>query len=104
MIRHAVVLILVASLTASCSQNIGPMPPQKSEKQPAPQANFATVDPATAATIHGTIHLTGSSPAPVEIDMGMDPGCTISSKQPNFSQQYEVGKSGGLRNVYVYVK
>jgi len=65
---------------------------------------LTTVDPATAASIHGTIHLQGSAPVPVRIDMGMDPGCTFSTNQPNFSQQYVVGKGGGLGNVYVYVK
>ena len=80
------------------------MPPQSTESQASPQTKFTVVDPATAAEIHGAIHFTGAAPAPVEIDMGMDPGCTIASKQRNFSQQYVVGKGGGLGNVYVYVK
>lgn len=71
--------------------------------KPAAAQTVTTVDPATAATIHGVIHFTGSAPEPVQIDMGMDPGCTISNHQPNFSQQYVV-KHGALANVYVYVK
>jgi plastocyanin len=96
-------LVGSALLLSACNQNTRPMPPQKTETQSS-QVKLTVVDPATAATIQGTIRLAGSAPAPVEIDMGMDPGCTISSKQPNFSQQYVVGKGGGLANVYVYVK
>jgi plastocyanin len=101
--RHLLLLTLAASISgAGCSQNVGPIPPQKNAT--VSQIKFTVVDPATAGSIHGTIRLKGSAPAPVDIDMGMDPGCTIASKQPNFSQQYLVGKSGGLGNVYVYVK
>lgn len=81
------------------------MPEQsKNERAPAVQTKLTVVDPATAATIRGTIHFTGTAPAPVEIDMGMDPGCTLANKDTNFSQQFLVGKTGGLANVYVYIK
>ena len=101
-------LLLVGSLAfllTACSQNTRPMPPASEQPKAAQSSKKLTsVDPATAAGFHGTIHLQGSAPAPVQIDMGMDPGCTISSKQPNFGQQYVVGKGGGLGSVYVYVK
>src|SRR5690242_21677423 len=93
------VLIL---LLASCSQNTRPMPDNAAEKRAAP-AKFAVIDPGSAGTIHGIIHFSGEAPAPVSIDMGMDPGCTISNSEPNFSQQYVVN-AGALANVYVYVK
>ena len=101
--------ILLVSLAtsifgASCSQNTGPMPPQENANQASAHVRFTVVDPATMGSIHGTIHLTGSVLAPVQIDMGMDPGCTFSTKQPNFGQQYVVGKGGGLGNVYVYIR
>jgi plastocyanin len=76
--------------------------PANSGKPPAAQT-LTAIDLATAGSIHGVIHFTGTAPAPVEIDMGMDPGCTIANPQPNFSQQYVV-KHGQLANVYVYVK
>ncbi|PYY24234.1 MAG: hypothetical protein DMG62_04300 [Acidobacteria bacterium] len=100
-------LLLAVSLAfflSACSQNTRTMPATEQPKANESPRKLTTVDPATAASLHGTIHLQGSVPAPVEIDMGMDPGCTISNKQPNFSQQYVVGKGGGLGNVYVYVK
>lgn len=81
------------------------MPEQsKNEKATAAQTKFTVVDPATAATIRGTVHFAGVAPASVEIDMGMDPGCMLASKEKNFSQQFVVGKTGGLANVYVYIK
>lgn len=103
--NRSLVLIFVSSLLfTACSQNVGPMPEKsKSEKAPVPQAKLTVVDPATAATIRGTIHFNGTPPAPVEIDMGMDPACALANSQKNFSQQFVVGK-GGLANVYVYVK
>ncbi len=93
-----------ALLFTACSQNVRPMPEQsKNEKAPAAQTKLAVIDPATAATVRGTIHFAGA-PAPVEIDMGMDPGCMLASKEKNFSQQFVVAKGGGLANVYVYIK
>jgi plastocyanin len=97
--------ICFSLLFTACSQNTRPMP-SESEKaggQKTMSANLTVVDPAIAASIHGTIHFSGSPPAPVQIDMGMDPGCTIGKSEPNFSQQFVVGK-GRLANVYVYVK
>jgi plastocyanin len=92
-------------LFTACSQNVRPMPEQsKNEKAPPVQTKLTVVDPATAATIRGTIRFAGTAPAPVEIDMGMDPGCTLASNEKNFSQQFVVGKTGGLANVYVYIK
>lgn len=77
---------------------------QGKEKAAAVETKLTTVDPATAAIIHGTIRFTGTLLAPVEIDMGMDPGCMLANPQKNFSQQFVASKSGGLGNVYVYIK
>lgn len=101
MIRPLVLIGLLAFVLAACNQNTRPMP--SSPEQTKQSATLTTVDPATAANIHGTVRFSGTAPAPVEIDMGMDPGCTISSKEANFSQQFVVNK-GGLGNVYVYIK
>ncbi len=100
-LRAYIVLYVSLFLISSCSQNTRPMPENKAPAQSS--AQLTTVDPATAASIHGVIHFTGSAPAPVQIDMGMDPGCTIENHQANFSQQYVVNH-GALANVYIYVK
>ena len=76
----------------------------KSGGQNTAPANLTVVDPATAASIHGKIHLSGKAPAPAQIDMGMDAACTIGKSEPTYSEQFVVSKGGGLANVYVYVK
>jgi plastocyanin len=79
----------------------------KKEEQPAatpaasaPAAAPATpIDPATTASINGTVKLDGEAPKSVKIDMSQDPAC----KGTNMSEN--VTASGGkLANVFVYVK
>jgi len=60
------------------------------------------LDPATLGTVSGTVHLSGKAPAPVKIDMSMDPVCSITGGN-NFSEQYIV-HGGQLANVYIYIK
>jgi plastocyanin len=100
--RSYLFLCILILLLASCSQNTRPISEKAAEKRAA-SAKFTVVDPATAGSIHGIIHFSGKAPAPVAIDMGMDPGCTLSNLKPNFSQQYVVN-DGALANVYVYLK
>lgn len=66
---------------------------------------YTTVDPATAATVHGTIKFNGTPPAAREIDMSADPACQFADGPPGpkLSEQYVVN-NGGLANVYVYIK
>lgn len=96
----ALFLILLSFLFTACNQNTRPMP---SQSEASAKPAVTTVDPATAATIRGTIRFNGKAPAPIEIDMGQDPACSYGSSQPNMSEQYVV-HNGGLANVYVYVK
>ena len=70
-------------------------------KKSAPSVTYTQVDPATAATISGTIHFTGQAPAKVEIDMAQDPACAMSSA--NMTEQY-VTHGSRLANVFVYIK
>ncbi len=65
--------------------------------------HYTTVDPATSATVRGTISFTGNPPKPLPIDMGTDPGCAQAGSAPNLSTPYLVN-DGRLANVYVYVK
>src|SRR5206468_1088271 len=48
----------------------------KAEKPSAPPTS-APLDPATLGMVSGTIHFSGKAPAPVKIDMSMDPVCSI---------------------------
>jgi hypothetical protein len=65
-------------------------------------AAVAPLDPATLGTVSGTIHFAGKPPAPVKIDMSMDPVCSMTAGD-NFAEQYAV-HDGKLANVYVYIK
>ncbi len=65
-------------------------------------AVVAPLDPATLGTVSGTIRFAGKPPAPVKIDMSMDPVCSMTGGD-NFAEQYIVHE-GKLANVYVYIK
>ncbi len=61
----------------------------------------APVNPATAGNVGGVVHLKGTPPKRVPIDMSMDPACSLAGD--NLTEQYIVNK-GGLGNVFVYIK
>jgi len=58
------------------------------------------VDPATAATIGGTVMFEGTPPPSTTISMASDPGCGTT---PVTSESILVD-NGGLQNVFVYIK
>jgi plastocyanin len=75
----------------------------RKEEQPAaeqPVAQPATpIDPATVATVNGTVRFDGPVPKAQKIDMNQDPGC----KGANEAETVVV-TGGDLANVFVYVK
>ena len=90
------VLLAVAMLTG-CGKK------ESAEQQPsapppaAPTA--APIDPATAATVSGTVKFSGTAPKPAKIDMSQDSNCAGSNTAENL-----VVSGGNLENVFVYVK
>jgi plastocyanin len=78
---------------------------KEAEEQPAaPAAASATpaaapIDPATVATIIGTVKFDGAPPKAAKIDMSQDPNCAGSNTAENV-----VVADGKLANVFVYVK
>jgi hypothetical protein len=84
------------------SNDTGRQPTDEDTKAEAPAPKSAPPDPATLGSVTGTIHLSGKPPAPVKIDMSMDPVCSITGGD-NLTEQYVV-YDGKLANVYVYVK
>ena len=62
------------------------------------------VDAATAGSIAGTATFTGTPPANEAIDMGDEPSCAAAHSTPPARETVVVGGSGGLANVFVYVK
>ena len=61
---------------------------------------IATIDPATAATIIGTVHFEGAVPAAAKIDMSNDSDCGAKLA----SSENLIVDHGNLANVFVYVK
>ena len=61
-------------------------------------------DPSTAGNVMGTITLEGMAPAAERIRMNSDPACVAEAGDDAATEYYVVGASGGLGNVFVYVK
>jgi plastocyanin len=77
---------------------------QTAEEQPASPGPAATpaatpIDPATAASISGTVKFDGAAPKPAKIDMSQDANCAGSNTAENI-----VVSDGHLQNVFIYVK
>ncbi|HEY6448749.1 MAG TPA: carboxypeptidase regulatory-like domain-containing protein [Acidobacteriaceae bacterium] len=85
----AALTLSLALLAAGCKKN----------EAAAPQ--YTAIDTATAGTITGTIHFTGTAPRPVAIDMSQDPACTLG---PANMTAGTVINNGSLANVFLYVK
>ncbi|PYT76010.1 MAG: hypothetical protein DMG40_27130, partial [Acidobacteria bacterium] len=66
---------------------------------PAAAPAATPIDPATAATVSGTVKFDGTAPPAAKIDMSQDPAC----KGPNTAEAI-VASGGKLANVFVYVK
>jgi plastocyanin len=70
-----------------------------SEKESAPAPAATPIDPATVATVDGTVKFDGTAPKPSKIDMSQDPACKGTNEAENI-----VVSGGDLANVFVYVK
>ena len=88
-------------LTAACNKNTEQSTNTMAEKEatPAPAPAATPIDPATVATVSGTVKFDGTAPKPAKIDMSQDPAC----KGTNESETI-VSSGGDLANVFVYVK
>ena len=90
-------LLLGALFIVSCGKK------ESSEEQPAtaPAAAPAAtpIDPATAASVSGTVKFDGAAPKPAKIDMSQDANCSGTNTAENI-----VVSGGNLENVFIYVK
>ena len=68
-------------------------------EQPAMAPAATPIDPATVATIDGTVKFDGKAPKEAKIDMSQDPACKGMNEAENI-----VVDNGDLANVFVYVK
>jgi plastocyanin len=91
--------VLPVFLLAGCSKKEAPaeQPAPSAASTPAPAAT--PIDPATAATITGTVKFDGPAPKLAKIDMSQDPNCKGSN-----TAETVVTSGGNLSNVFVYVK
>ena len=111
--RHSLVLpaILFGVFAIGCSPKKG-APPEAPAASPAqttaaasaPAGPIFTVDPATAGTLSGTVHMVGPHLAPKPIDMSEDPACVKAHHGRAVDESLLVGKHGGVANAFVYVK
>ncbi|HUO14640.1 MAG TPA: carboxypeptidase regulatory-like domain-containing protein [Verrucomicrobiae bacterium] len=90
----------VLLVLAACSKKENTEQSNNMAEQPAQPAAAATpIDPATVATINGTVKFDGPAPKAAKIDMSQDPGCKGTNQAENL-----VVDHGDLANVFVYVK
>jgi plastocyanin len=83
---------------AACSKKEEAPASNSTAEQPA-QPAATPIDPATVATINGTVKFDGTAPKAAKIDMSQDPAC----KGANTAETV-VADGGDLANVFVYVK
>ena len=97
----AMCVLCLLGLLAGCSKKENTNEEQgtspSSEVKPAPAS--APIDPATAATVSGTVTFGGTAPKGQKIDMSQDAAC----KGANTAETI-VADGGNLANVFVYVK
>lgn len=91
----AVGLVLLVGCSKKSSEETAANPAPAASSAPA----AAPIDPATAATITGTVSFAGTAPKPTKIDMSQDPAC----KGMNMVESI-VSDGNKLSNVFVYVK
>jgi plastocyanin len=94
-------LCLIGALLIGCSkkENTEQSSNASEEKAAAPAGAATPIDPATAATVNGTVKFDGTAPKPAKIDMSQDPACKGSNAAETI-----VADGGKLANVFVYVK
>ena len=87
-------------LLAACNKK-EEQPANTMSQTPTPAAAPAAtpIDPATVATVSGTVKFDGAAPKAAKIDMSQDPAC----KGTNEAETVVVA-GGDLANVFVYVK
>jgi len=93
------VLALCFLLFASACNKKEEQPSSPMAEQPAAAPAATPIDPATVATISGTVKFDGPAPKEAKIDMSQDPACKGMNAAENI-----VVDNGDLANVFVYVK
>src|SRR5271163_3552184 len=96
MISAGALALCALLLTAACSKKENTEQSSNNMSQTAAPAAAATpIDPATVATVSGTVKFDGAAPKAAKIDMSQDPAC----KGMNEAEAVEV-TGGDLANVF----
>jgi len=100
--QQMVIAIAAVLALAACSKKEETPPPAPATAS-APAA--APVDPATAATITGSVKLDGAAPKQAKLKTDSDPYCAKQhASAPLEAEEVVAGKDGSLANVVVYIK
>jgi len=98
MIIVSMLALLGLLLLVACNKK-EEQPANSMAEQPAAAPAATPIDPATVATVSGTVKFDGAAPKASKIDMSQDPAC----KGMNEAETIVVD-NGDLANVFVYVK
>jgi plastocyanin len=99
MISVSVLALCALLLIVACSKKEEQPANSTPAEQPAMAPAATPIDPATVATVNGTVKFDGAVPKPLKIDMSVDPACKGMNQAENI-----VVANGDLANVFVYVK
>ncbi len=94
----AIATLLVLLLWVGCGKK-ETAEEQSAAPSPAAAPAATPIDPATAATVSGTVKFEGVAPKPAKIDMSQDPNCQGANVAENV-----VVSDGHLQNVFIYIK
>jgi plastocyanin len=92
-------LTVMASIAVAGCRKKEPAEEQPAASSPAATTPATPIDPATAASVTGTVKFDGAAPKLAKIDMSQDPNCKGSNTAENV-----MVTDGNLANVFVYVK
>src|SRR5438876_476177 len=97
----AMFLLCLLGLLAGCSKKENTNEEQSTapSAETKPAATATPIDPATAASVSGTVTFGGAAPKAQKIDMSQDAAC-----KGNNVAETVVANGGKLANVFVYVK
>jgi plastocyanin len=100
MMTISVLALLSLLLLAACNKKENTEQSSNTPAETAAPAAAATpIDPATVASVNGTVKFDGTAPKPSKIDMSQDPACKGTNEAENITVS-----GGDLANVFVYVK
>lgn len=95
-------LLALTVAAAACSKE---EKKDETARQPLPPVSYFRVDPATAASVRGTIVYRGAKPSRTRLAMDAEAACVqMREGNPAFDEQIVLGPAGGVANAVVYIR